>query len=270
MDHRRIAHIVTVGTSIVRNLAQNASGQSVSSDILEKFKRWAQASPRSREDAEAGERACSGCEEFEAGLRFLASKPYEVSAELNAMRSYLEEGMVDAVVLLSSDTGVSEFSGRLLEAYLSSEGKQVETIRVPGLGLDFQEGLINLVDTVAGVVARYRGLGYRAWINLTGGFKLEAAVLYLVSCLSRLGVEKAYYIHEAMRSTVEVPAIPVKLEDSMLRTVEQLGDQEVELEEARKRIGDEMLDVLLRSGLVERRGTTVRIRKWVLHLVRGF
>jgi putative CRISPR-associated protein (TIGR02619 family) len=270
MNRRKIVHIVTVGTSIIRNIAQCAGGHNVPSEIAERFRRWAQAPPHSREDAEAGGRACAGCEEFETALSILSSNPYGISAELNAMRTYLERGEVDAVVLLASDTGVSEFSARLLEAYLSSEGRRVETVRVRDLGLDFQSGLLNLVDAVASIVARYRGENYRAWINLTAGFKLEAAVLYLASCLSRMGVEKAYYIHETMRSTVEVPAVPVKLEDSLLKVVEKLDDGELEVEEARRRVGEELLELLLRSGLAEKIGSTVRIRRWVLHLVKGF
>jgi len=269
MEKQKTVHIVTVGTSIIRNLAHNASRYSIPEELAKKYEKWSQATVRSAEDAEAGSRASRGCAEFEKALEILSGDPYRLSAELNAMRIYLKEGEVDAVVLLASDSGASEFSAKVLGAYLEAEGKKVETRRVGDLGVDFQGGLLNLIDEVAMVLDRYRREGYRVWINLTGGFKLEAAVLYLVSCLSGIGVEKAYYIHEAMKETVEVPVIPVNLDKAFLGIVEKLGEEEIELDEAYKRIGAELLDVLLRSGLAERVGSKVRIRAWVLHLVRG-
>lgn len=264
-----IAHIVTVGTSVVRNVSIHAPRFNVPGEVVEKFRRWAQAPPRSLEDSEAGQRASPGCEEFEHALEVLASEPYVVSAELNAMKKYLEARMVDAAVLLASDTGASEFSARVLGEYLSSEGVRVEVHRVRDLGLDFHSGLLNLVDAVAAAASRYSGEGYRVWINLTGGFKLETAVLYLAACLSRMGIEKAYYIHETMKDTVEVPVIPVKLEDYLMDAVRALGAEEVPADEAETRIGRRVLDELLRRGVAERVGTSVRVRRWVVHLAGG-
>ncbi len=263
-----VAHIVTVGTSVIRNVSTLAPRFNVPMEVVERFRRWSQAPPRSFEDAEAGQRASPGCEELEHALEILASNPYAVSAELNAMRKYLEARMVDAAVLLASDTGTSEFSARVLSEYLSSEGVEVEVHRVRDLGLDFHRGLLNLIDAVAAAVSKYRSRGYRVWINLTGGFKLETAVLYLAACLSRMGVEKAYYIHETMKETVEVPAIPVRLEDAFLGAVRALGAEEIPLSEAQSKVGG-MLDELLRRGIAERVGTSVRVRKWVLHLAGG-
>lgn len=269
MSRGGIAHIVTVGTSVIRNVPVLAPRLGLPDELVEKFRRWAQAPPRSPEDAEAGRSASPGCEEFERALDVLASDPYVVSAELNAMKRYLEARMVDAAVLLASDTGASEFSARVLGEYLSSGGIRVEVHRVRDLGLDFHSGLLNLIDAAAAAITKYRREGYRVWINLTGGFKLETAILYLAACLSRMGVERAYYIHETMKDTVEVPVIPVKLEDYLVDAVRALGAQEAPLDEAEARIGRRVLDELLRRGIAERVGTSVRVRKWVAHLVGG-
>jgi len=117
-------HLVTVGTSVVRNASQS---DGVESGVRERLRAWSTALPGSSEDLEAGERAVHGAREFRAVLGFVSSSPRLASAELNAFIGYLEylvnqgvRGVSHYVVLLGTDTGVGVFSTRILEEYLKS------------------------------------------------------------------------------------------------------------------------------------------------------
>jgi putative CRISPR-associated protein (TIGR02619 family) len=255
------AHIVTVGTSIVRNAAQRGS---LPPGILARVKAWAQAPPLSREDVEAGEAARKSGEEFKALLQLLASEPRVYSAELNAMWPYLERESVAAAALLASDSGASHLCASLLEEYLRASGVECEVHRVPELGRSFEPGLYNLLDTVASLTAKYRERGLRVYLNATGGFKLETAVLYLAACL--LGADRVYYIHEAMREVVELPALPLAVDQRFAHALRKLGP-EAEREEAERALGRGLLYELERRGLIEALGGRVRARRWVALLL---
>ena len=255
------AHMVTVGTSIVRNAAQRGA---LPPEILAKVRAWAQAPPLSSEDVEAGEAARRGGEEFKALLQLLASEPRVYSAELNAMWPYLERKSVAVAALLASDSGASHLCAALLEEYLKASGVECEVHRIPELGRSFEPGLYNLLDTVASLAATYRRRGLRVYLNATGGFKLETAVLYLAACL--LGADRVYYIHEAMREVVELPAIPLSVDRRHAEALSKLGS-EAERGEAERALGRGFLLELERRGLVELLGTRVKPRRWVALLL---
>ncbi len=255
------AHVVTVGTSILRNAAQRGA---LPPAILAKVRAWAQAPPLSREDVEAGEAARRGGEEFKALLQLLASEPRVYSAELNAMWPYLERGSVAAAALLASDSGASHLCAALLEEYLKASGVECEVHRVSELGRSFESGLYNLLDVVVSLTVKYKGRGLRVYLNATGGFKLETAVLYLAACL--LGADRVYYIHEAMREVVELPALPLSVDHRFVDALRKLGP-EAERGEAERVLGRGFLLELERRGLVEALGSRVRARRWAALLL---
>lgn len=256
------AHIVTVGTSVLRNAVQRGA---LPPEILSKVKAWAQAPPLSKDDVEAGEAARRGGEEFRALLQLLASEPRVYSAELNAMWPYLERKSVSAAALLASDSGASHLCASLLEEYLRGSGVECEVHRVPELGRSFETGLYNLLDAVVSLSAKYRGRGLSVYLNVTGGFKLETAVLYLAASL--VGADRVYYIHEAMREVVELPALPLTVDSRFAEALKKLAP-EVERSGAERIVGREFLKALEQKGLVEALGTRVRPRRWVALLLR--
>jgi len=142
---------------------------------------------------------------------------------------------------------------------------ECEVHRIPELGRSFEAGLYNLLDAVASLVAKYRGLGLRVYLNATGGFKLETAVLYLAACL--LGADRVYYIHEAMREVVELPALPLSIDRRFAEVLQKLGP-EAERGEVERALGRSFLLELERRGLVELLGTRVKPRKWVALLLK--
>ena len=278
-------HLVTVGTSVVRNAERCTD---IDENVRKTLSTWATAPPGSGEDVEAGKRAYPASREFQAVMRCLASDPRRYSAELNALIGYLQrlaqQGVKDVnhvITLFSTDTGVGWFSARVLEGYLRSKRfaeylsiilnikdhkiKEVRPpIRVENLGKDFSEGMINLIAKVRSEVERFRqdvgrGIGLenvRIVANLTGGFKPESGALLAIAGL--IGIDSVYYIHEVFRDVVELPILPLKIDP----VAEQLL-----LNALNDRISD------LEKRLLERLGLSLvgdRLSPWSKKLLKAF
>ncbi|ABL78661.1 putative CRISPR-associated protein, APE2256 family [Thermofilum pendens Hrk 5] len=246
---------MTVGTSILRNAASRASG-----DLAGRLRSWASARVGSREDAEAGERAAPGTPEFKFLYDVLALDPRGVSAELNAMWPYLEAGRVAAAYLLASDSGASTLCASVLKEYLGEHGVEVEVERVADLGRDFDKGLYNLLDALSRAVEGYRRRGYAVYVNATGGFKPETAVVYAAASL--FGASRVYYIHETMGEVVELPTLPLALspgyEDFARLLEEPLARRELEA-----KVRPEAIKDALARGILVEEGSQLRVRRWV-------
>ncbi|RLE54996.1 MAG: hypothetical protein DRJ40_09615 [Thermoprotei archaeon] len=239
------AHVVTVGTSIVRNIAQ---------ELGEPYVRWSRSLPNSPDDVEAGNKASPGTTEFKRAYEVLTQNPRKYSAELNAMWNYLAKGRVEYVLLITTDSGTCYFCAKILEHYLRQIRNipYVEATRVQKLGIDFEEGIHNLLDILTTAIPQLRRAGYRVLLNATGGFKPETAVLYLYACLA--GIDKVYYIHELMKEVIELPTVPIQL-------VPELGKWE--------QLSDKYIEMLEQRGVLVRDTKTgeLTLRKWIKRLV---
>lgn len=244
----RFLHLVTVGTSVIRNASFH---EGISGDLRSKLMAWSTASPGSSEDLKASNRAVPGTDEFKAVLGYVSGNPRKASAELNAFIGYLEylvdNGVRDVehrIVLLSTDTGAGWFSTRILEEYLKGvvgydlskiwgvEGhvvEGVETRRVEKLGVDFSEGILSLIAEVKKIILRMSGKYNRVLANLTGGFKPESAAVLVAAGL--LGIDAVYYIHEAMRNVVELPVIPLRVDEDARKLLVNALDNRIGLAE---------------------------------------
>ena len=208
-----LGHIVLVGTSTLRNaLAKRGLLQSVDLgglgiDEVAGF----------LEKCVSDSSECGGGRAYEAlrvVSRLVLSYPYEMSAELNGMKPWLEalkggyRGAVGKVVLLETDTISGNASGSILEGVFSEYGVEVERATVVRLGVPgyFVEGIRNLKSSIVGYAKMLEGEGYCPLINLTGGFKPESAIA-LASSIGRIPL--AYYIHESFRDTIYIPLYPL-------------------------------------------------------------
>ena len=227
----RFLHLVTVGTSVIRNAS---SHEGISEDLRSRLTAWSTAPPGSSEDLEASNRAAPGTDEFKAVLGYVSGNPRKASAELNAFIGYLEHlvdngvrGVEHRIVLLSTDTGAGWFSTRVLEEYLKEvvghdlskiwgvgghKVVGVESRRIEKLGVDFSEGILGLIAEVKKIILRVGDKYDRVLANLTGGFKPESAAVLVAAGL--LGIDAVYYIHEAMRNVVELPVIPLRVDEN--------------------------------------------------------
>jgi len=249
----KLVHIITTGTSIIRNLAND---EFLEPELRAKFKAWAFAKPGSSEDIEAGNAASYGKIEFRRAYERLLVDPRRFSAELNGMWDYLMRNKVNIAYLISTDSGACEFCAKILQKYLT-EQKRVEAIvhRVTDLGRDFEIGLFNLVDYLVKLIKEHKSKGDSIFINATGGFKPETAILYVIASL--LGANAIYYIHETMKRRVDLPTLPILLQKSALETLVYLDCLST------NEVPKILLDEFIKRGFIEVIGTKIRVRKWI-------
>jgi putative CRISPR-associated protein (TIGR02619 family) len=213
-----VVHLVLVGTSVWRNLASALGRGGSVRGHLESFgfdleslgvdaELCARARPGSGDDVECGRRASGSSSLARAALEALGVDPYGTSAELNAMRPWLEafesgsQGSLGGVVLIHSDTGAGSAASGVLRRYLEGAGVSVWEVIVEGLGRpkSLVEGLERLYDTVLSEAGR----GGCTLLNPTGGFKVESG--YALLAAQKGGALAAYYIHETFRDVVVIP-----------------------------------------------------------------
>jgi len=219
----RVAHIVLVGTSLLRRLAGEARDpQSRVATIL----RGHGYDPY--EVAGAAEKCLSpSLDEVEAakclsgdlnrllvraGADLLGDMP-EASAELTAMKPWLQalleggRGAVARVDLIATDTVQGKLAAHALREYFQRLGVPAEVWVAEGLGVPgrFVAGLKSLKDLVSRRAAEAMA-EHAVNLNLTGGFKIENAIAMYAAAGK---VDAAYYRHEAMRDTVVVPLRPL-------------------------------------------------------------
>lgn len=182
-------HVVSVGTSSIRNFVRANGSEPGSVDEL---------------------------------VNFIAGDPRKASAELNAFLGFVKESMHAppnevGVHLICSDTDECVLAGEAIGKFLKLKGYAVtpdSPKRVASLGVSeavFDDGLANLIDEYFDAVERERKGGgeVRVYLNLTGGFKAEASVLLLAAAVS--GAAAAYYIHESFKEVVTVPLPPLSI-----------------------------------------------------------
>ena len=218
-------HLVIVGTSVLRNglrelgspeaaSCPGGSGAARCSDIVASC-----ADPQrlNRERCESllGDEECLGL------LTCLVSRdPFGMSAELNAMDWVVRTSCINVrrIVLFASDTPEGQAAAKVLSRFLETRcpGVEVRSETVTGLGGEFWPGLLNLTRGIARWARRafYRDNDI-VYLNATGGFKPEAGMGILAAMLAAPVVP--YYKHEAMKETVILPQIPLKVDEGRLR-----------------------------------------------------
>ncbi len=254
----RMLHLITVGTSIVRNAAKYSDTYSILEKHGERLRNWAVAHPDSYWDKDAGEHARVSSDVFRDVLAFVTSDPRRASAELNSLFGFIESlsqkgigNVVHDVVLYPTDTGVSVFCARIIYEYLRGEGLRsqvitdhsigdVEVNTVPFFGKEFWRGLLNLILEISKYVVGDK-VHDRILANLTAGFKPEVSFLLLISSI--LGIDTAYYIHESMKQIIEIPIIELQLTPTMEKLLEKI------LETKNEKLSEDIARITDRLGL---------------------
>jgi len=235
-------HVVTTGASLASNYEAERRGRRIPEAEIE----------RRLSEAPEAERA----QYTKALIGYLQRKEEEgkiteASAEVNALSRYLHEASL--IYLVHTDTHLGRCCARALKAHLTGRGVQVaEPVEVQGLhsAESFQRGLANLVRQTAKILAHHR----KARICATGGFKPETA---LVTVLGFIAQAPVYYIHEAFRDVVHLPALPINWRYGVRRHREAIeailraGDTGVDKDEFRERFGRETSQSLLDNWLIQ-------------------
>ena len=216
---KALAHIIIVGTSSLRNAANMSRLSSLFS--MDEAARMEDMLKRCNVHGQ--------CDDLntiiDVVLRLVNSDPWSMSAELNAMKPWMEAYLsgtrraVSRAILLGTDTIQGRISASVLEKHLSGVGVEVERVQVPNLGVPgrFVEGLRAFLTSSRAKADEASRDGYCPLINLTGGFKPETAVGFAAS----IGyIPLAYYIHETFKNTLYIPLYPLADKKSAL---EELG-----------------------------------------------
>lgn len=227
-------HLISVGVSVLRNaygeVSQCLSGESCSAPLESRepstLKAVADslgycADPGRLDDVECERRLTRGSAAWRLVEALVHYDPFRYSAELNAMRYFVDyDGrdcrvrMLDEAVLYHTDTYAGWASAEIIKGFLGGVcGVRVLLRQVPGLGVFERlfEGLSNLVREAYCGIKRYKQEGSVVFLNLTGGLKPELGAFLLAGSLA--GASAAYYMHEAAREPVFIPI--VRLESRM-------------------------------------------------------
>lgn len=145
----------------------------------------------------------------ESLLRFLIDvSPVDACAETNCLHRIVQEQ--DNLVFVCSATAEGRLCAETLAKHFARQGYTTSVREVEQLSYEHKKfkqlGLRNLVSALTELIRTSRRSGRTPAINATGGFKAEIAYATVVGLLFDVPV---YYIHEAFKDVVEMPATPV-------------------------------------------------------------
>lgn len=228
MEKRERLHILSLGTSIIANL-RNTPGFAEIPAPGPQLEDWLK---QRRGDKQLREKAYGT----------LIADPYKLSAELNGMKEFLEKNEIDQVYLIATDTEAGEFCSGLLSRFFREKGIEVIGGSGPLLGYykadralggplgpeaasdKFADDLHCLFNKLVELLRKHKQkMGKEVYINATGGFKPEMAVLSLAGNLFLVPV---YYIHETFKTTVFLPPlIPPEIFPEELKLLKMLYEK---------------------------------------------
>lgn len=184
-DARPRTHLVSVGTSLLRNAAAH-----VQKDL-------------------------SALRDSDLDNYLARETPSRVSAENNALHRELQPG--DAVVLLASDTDDGERCAEALRRHLVRQGYEATAVRVPGLRAEtsasVERGLRAFAGVLSDQIREAQANGRDVLVNATGGFKAQAGLATLVGALHGVPV---YYIFESQDRNARLPTLPLAPDEAFL------------------------------------------------------
>lgn len=226
------------------------------------------------DDGEVLKRAYPGSIFFIRVYDFLKANPYGVSAELNAMKDFLRDKLVDEAYLYHTDTGKGLFCAKIIEKFLMDVySLRVETIRVDGFGVKgfFEDGLVNLLDKVMDKIYRLIKAGHNVYLNATGGFKPENAMLIMAASL--LGVQNIYYIHERFIEPVNLPIFPLAINQKFIDPLKKLYNDYKEhsftpLKVFIEQYGENTLHNLKSRNLIAEENGRIKLRRWAYTILK--
>jgi len=254
-------HLVVCGTSILDNYSRIPT-------ISDEDKRIC------LDDAEVRKRSSPADPFFIRVYEYLLKDPWKASAELNAMRKYLDEGLVDEVYLYHTDTGKGTFCALIIEKYLSyAYTLRVNSIRVEGFGLMefFEDGLVNLLDKLMSKIHELTKTKCKIYLNATGGFKPENAITVIAASL--LNINEIYYIHERFAEPIKIPILPITITPKYTKILKELYEyhklhgfaSKTRIEEI---YGSETLNELKDRNLVKEENGKIILRKWTRTIIK--
>lgn len=272
--------ISPVGTSLFRNFSDAPEFRTVAE--RRGVSSWASLSiddPKNEYDK--GE-ICKYLEDSElmsSLVEFMDTKEKRSCAELAGFYEILED--IKARYGVPSSVSVALYSTATCNSYIASKAiaehlkrknvhTKVKVVKAIRSEEDFDEGLASLVDVIADdvITARSAKKDTKIYVNATPGFKPEASFIVLIALL--LGVDSIYYIHEAFKKAVKLPALPISIERKYLEIAKRIADEKgVELDYVYRVLGlsEAIVKYLEDRYVVYEDGTKLKLRRWVYRLL---
>jgi len=140
----------------------------------------------------------------------------KLSAELNALVTFYNGTFdkKDFHLLLYTDTFLGEKVAQVLKYFLESKGLIVITYKAKDLNTsnlnEFHIALSDLAKYLSKILIDYKENNYEIIFNLTGGFK---GVNSFLQTMASLYADKSIYIFETSDELLEIPRLPIKLDE---------------------------------------------------------
>jgi len=219
--------ISTVGTSLLTNQIDDE----FDSDWNEQLQKYANLTHDQVNKHDQVEQSDSGLANKIAELKERAEQVLdtgntleirEASAELNGIYGLyddqLENGKLDAHVLVTTDTAQGQEAANILKDFLQGKVNSVEVYTPDKLSTasthDFNQGIDNLIEWLERRVKIYQQQNYDIYFNLVGGFKA------LQGCMNTIGMfyaDKIIYVFEGENSNlITIPRLPITVDYSRL------------------------------------------------------
>ncbi|MCE4627965.1 MAG: putative CRISPR-associated protein, partial [Desulfurococcales archaeon] len=213
----RLSHIISVGTSIIRNsyrlLKENP--RLAPDSVMSALDKCVAVRPGSKEDYECYNLLSGFSELHGTILQLLREDPRMMSAEINAMWPWLGKAeerpeYAEEAILLATETSLGALAGRILKNYLSDRlpSARVSLRTVPGWEENVMRGIVNLYLAARDEVRKLARMENTiVMMNATGGFKPEATFLVMAGLHYAPEKAFAYYIHELHRVHTVIPLV---------------------------------------------------------------
>lgn len=184
---------------------------------------------------------------------FLRRSGPAASAEMSAMRPFLESGEISLAYLLHTDTPSSTCCAKALGMFLEEKGVESKLVEVKGFAggpEKFHIGLSNLAREISHILASHEMVR----ICATGGYKPESSI---ASILGFIAGAPVYYAHVTFGRPVQLPSLPIDWKYEIKkhkRAIKEMLDRgRVPQREFVEKFGHEAADDLAQMGLLEKR-----------------
>ena len=144
----------------------------------------------------------------------------KLSAELNALISFYKGDFdkKDFHLLFVTDTYLGELVADILKTFLETKGINTQKFIAKDLKTssleEFEVALSDVVKELSGVLENFKGNGYEIIFNLTGGYK---SVNSFLQTMATLWADKSIYIFEGSSELLEIPKLPLKIDEEIFR-----------------------------------------------------
>lgn len=144
----------------------------------------------------------------------------KISAEMNGLLRIDADDEQDMYYFLLTDTYLGKRAGELINFIMREKLnknnlviKVVNKLNTSGIN-DFYAGIRGVLEILySDEIIGFRKSNYEIVFNLTGGFKSVQAML---NTIGMFVADKMYYIFESSEELIEIPKLPIKLDNSVI------------------------------------------------------